>query len=144
MSRASQASFQRLLAASRELRQRLTDLRRTLSGCDDGRQVAALLDDVHERLTARFRHEEEGGYLGEVVAVAPGRLGEATRLRRQHGELLADLARLEEMAERCRDPSQWNELRAAAALFRSELERHERAETELVQETLTTDLGAQD
>jgi hypothetical protein len=137
-------TFERLLASGRELRSTVADLPRNLAECQDRDQVMVLLDDLHERLSRRFRREEEGGYLSEVLTDAPRLTGEAGRLRGQHGALLERLERLEEMAQRCSDAAQWQELRAAARRFRDALARHEQAENALVEEIVTTDLGGPD
>ncbi|HVS14809.1 MAG TPA: hypothetical protein VMV46_12850 [Thermoanaerobaculia bacterium] len=137
-------TFERLLASGRELRTTVAELPRSLAECEDRGQVMALLDDLHERLSRRFEREEAGGYLSEVLTDAPRLTREAGRLRGQHGELLERLDRLEAMAERCSEATEWQELTAAASRFRDALARHEQAENALIEEIVTTDLGGPD
>jgi hypothetical protein len=137
-------SFERVLRAGRELRGSLAELRQLLSNCKDPTIALARLDDLHRSLEAHFRFEEAGGYLRDVLAQAPGSAVEAGRLRAQHATLLAALDRLQAEVEGCLETPRWEGARAAFARFREELERHERAEVHLVQESVLTDLGAED
>jgi hypothetical protein len=137
-------SFERVLRAGHELRRSLAKLRQLLAACRDPTAPLALLDDLHRQLEAHFRFEEAGGYLRDVLAQAPGHAVEAGRLQAQHAALLGGLDRLQAEVEGCLEAPRWASVRAAFARFREELERHERAEIHLVQESVLTDLGAED
>lgn len=97
------------------------------------------------RLAEHFAWEEAGGYLHEIFAAAPEFAVRAESLGRQHASLLAEFDRLVADLRALEPPfGSWSEAgdRFEGLLVR--LERHESAETELIQQTVRQAVGTKD
>ena len=105
---------------------------------DDARLVLA---DLRDTLDGHFALEEEGGYLSEVLSIAPHHGRAVARLASEHDRLRTRLALLvaEALMARSRES-----LRENVADFLARLAEHERRENEIVQVTFSTDVPAVD
>ena len=111
----------------------------------DATEVKRLMTDLCDHVRSHFEHEEEGGYLHEVLEHAPRLTNLAEKLLQQH-------ATLSEIAEKLcwhvkTEPSEgtwWKELEEMFDDFSKQLLKHEAQEDGLVQEAFTQDIGTGD
>ncbi len=115
-----------------------------LGGAEDEEALAVLLADFDEYLRKHFASEERnGGLFASVVAHAPRRQHAVEALRREHDELLEDVAALQrELAEPEGKASE--ALRRRVRAFVAKLSRHEQREDGLLQDALQRELRGQD
>ena len=108
-------------------------------------EIGALVTQLLDRLAAHFRNEEQGGYFDEVMAAAPRFHARVDLLVRQHcflKELLESLRR--RVNAGARSQASWLEAQAIFERFLRNFQEHEAAETKLLQEAYTDDLGQGD
>lgn len=111
---------------------------------DHVRQALALLDSFETALREHFAFEEEGGYLADVLEVAPRLSRRARRLEQSHAGFQARLERLLELARNATGaPDKWARARRELARFLASLREHEDAENTLVRQAFN-DLGRGD
>jgi hypothetical protein len=94
-----------------------------------------LIDSLTRSLSAHFVVEESDGYFGTVASERPALAERVARLTAEHGEMLETLGRLRVIST---TEARWPELSAPLLELVAQLERHERAETELMREFFDT------
>ena len=99
---------------------------------------------LSSHLKTHFAFEEFGGFMEEVVCASPNASPQVERLKQDHQTILAESERLCRMARRGSSSSETSQLRKKILHLLELLNRHEHAETELVQRVLTDDLGTTD
>jgi hemerythrin len=107
--------------------------------------ASTLLDELVERISTHFAHEEQGGYYSHVVEVAPWRIPAVNELKRQHADLLRIALRIAQGARMANESLLWCE--AVRKEFNEFLRRcveHEARENRLVQEIYALDIAASD
>ncbi len=107
--------------------------------------ASTLLDELVERISTHFAHEEHGGYYSHVVEVAPWRIPAVNELKRQHADLLRIALRIAQGARMANESLLWCE--AVRKEFNEFLRRcveHEARENRLVQEIYVLDIAASD
>lgn len=114
------------------------ELLQTEFSWDDARLALA---GLQERLNTHFTLEEDGGYLAEVLAVAPQHAPAVAKLASEHDRLRMRIALLvgEALVAHTRES-----LRENVADFFVRLLDHARREDEIVQATFATDSPACD
>ena len=95
-------------------------------------------------LKTHFAFEEFGGFMEEVVCASPNASPQVERLKQDHQTILAESERLCRAARRRSSSSETSQLRKQILHLLELLNRHEHAETELVQRVLMDDLGTTD
>lgn len=111
---------------------------RTLIDCEfswDEARVA--LSDLRRTLLLHFALEEAGGYLAEVLSLAPEHAVTIARLEFDHQLMRSDLTRL--LAEAVAEPAR-EDLRRSVHGFLTVLATHEHGENAIVQSVLMADL----
>ncbi|MFQ5731124.1 MAG: hemerythrin domain-containing protein [Planctomycetaceae bacterium] len=97
------------------------------------------------RVREHFENEEKGGYFREILELAPRFSNEADRLQREHAELLDVAEQLAENIHHAQDSEIWRKaIQSDFEAFLCRCERHEAAETRLVQDAYLQDIGAMD
>jgi hypothetical protein len=108
-------------------------------------EVLETFNRLRDELLEHFRHEELGGYFGDAVELAPRLKARADVLLQQHPDLANHLDRLRMLAERGRSTEiWWHAVTEEYASFYDAFDRHERSETELLQEVYTQDVRNED
>ncbi|MBI1314624.1 hypothetical protein GC176_25305 [bacterium] len=138
-----------LLAEHQELMQKISELRQFwLEVCELGMgpkcfELADRIASIREHLQEHFDAEEQGGYLGPALRLAPQFADEAEVLRAQHAEFLT---RLDSMGTRLRtgDHEVWNCMCGEVDAFVADLLKHEHHENAIVQAAFNEDNGAGD
>ena len=124
----------RMLDEHRGLRSMVAELR---SACDAGAWSGGRMHERARRLAAmaaeHFAHEEDGGYMADVIASCPWMARAADRLLREHAFMR------EELMVMCEAPHTLTRARLMALL--DLLSRHEREENAMVQELWLQDMG---
>ena len=95
-------------------------------------------------LKTHFAFEEFGGFMEEVVGASPNSSPQVERLKQDHQTILAESERLCRMTGGKSASSETSQLRKKILHLLELLNRHEHAETELVQRVLMDDLGTTD
>ena len=106
--------------------------------------MAICFKDLREALESHFFFEEKDGYFNSALSAAPWLADDAGRLLRQHALFLEELGHIEAILIPGRRVGTRQELRAAFALFRRRLERHEDRENRLLQSAFCRDISAGD
>jgi iron-sulfur cluster repair protein YtfE (RIC family) len=110
-------------------------------------KLASALRDFQSHLLQHFALEEQNGYLMEAADEAPQYAQRLEELQLQHGEMLG---RITDLRRRVRsntgtEPAEvWSQMSATFESFLGELNRHETAENEIVQQAFDEDTGAAD
>jgi hypothetical protein len=99
------------------------------------------IDQLQELLVEHFRNEEEGGYMVEVLAVAPNHNHKVETLLGEHAVMLK---RVGELAGQARQDVDHDTYGDRVMQLLGMLTTHEQTETSLWQATLWTDIGAGD
>ena len=86
-------AWKSMLEDHRELMQQITDVREWAKQVSDFGvphfgELGSRLQPLRDALAKHFQEEEAGGYLSEVLAIAPRYSREADKLQQQHGDLL--------------------------------------------------------
>lgn len=131
------AAAEQLLAEHRRVQEAIASLRRA----EDLRELARQARELRTLLVGHFLAEEVPGSFYDWVRTAATRhLERLSRLLAEHEALLAELDALAARAEACLAGPVAAVL-TEARRFADRLERHERAEDEVLVDTLYTDLG---
>jgi hypothetical protein len=96
---------------------------------------------LRDCLRSHFKLEETGGYLDGVIEKRPGMLRAVRKLEEQHGTILTELERVEDA---CSVKAPIDEIERLALRGLDLLQKHEFAESDLIQEALGSDLGVAD
>jgi hypothetical protein len=96
---------------------------------------------LRDTLRSHFRLEETDGYLEAVMEKRPGLARSIGKLEEQHTQILSDLERVEDA---CRGSAPIDEIERLALRGLDLLQKHEFAESDLIQEALGSDLGVCD
>ena len=143
---ASETRAEQIRREHDELRQLLGSVRRTLADrLETVASVAEKLSELCEHVETHFAEEETGGFFDQVLEKEP-RFGERTQaLQNEHVQLLAAVRKLAETSRAEGDSDDWW-LRVEGEFheFSKDLMRHESKENELLQDTLSVDIGAAD
>ena len=109
-----------------------------------GQAAARLRGEVDRLPGALERHfeREEEGVFRMMEAEHPEWSGALDALRREHGEILAALESIREGARSLRDPGLVAGIRDGLGAVLAKLRNHEHRETELIQESVSRDLGS--
>lgn len=126
------ARFALLAAEHHTLQGRAASLRVLLERDFSWDEARIALSELRGALEAHFFLEEAGGYLSEVLAVAPEHHLTVAKLESDHSRMQGGLAALlcEALVARSRE-----DLRRNVGAFLATLAAHERRESELVQAT---------
>ncbi len=109
---------------------------------DSHSDLLEFVADASQLLEAHFAFEEAGGYLSDVLAIAPRLSDRAARLQRDHDHLAARFSKLATYARGMRATYQnWKRLGMAIGEFTQDLRLHESEENRLIQEAFLDDLG---
>ncbi len=149
-------SIRRTVREHEDLHRRLSEIRARVeavsSGSKGGDPAASLggllaaLGEFRTLLAAHFAFEEETGLPDELALKVPHLSEKALALRGEHQEILRDLAALSEQGRRTA-PSRPEEMAGfgdrVLGLI-SEISRHEKNETKLIQDAYLDDLGSPD
>jgi RNA polymerase-binding transcription factor DksA len=104
--------------------------------------TVTLLGDLERELARHFRLEEEGGYLAEVLSVAPRHSRRASTLAREHERFRKDVAVILERARQAGPSSpEWETIDAQLREFSEALLAHEEAENEIIADAWLDDHG---
>lgn len=107
--------------------------------------LMALLGDLARELPEHFAREERGGYLADVLAIAPRLSHRAAALQTDHAELLESALLLQDRArEATGAPGAWALVEAEFSKLAARLLEHEDAEGALVREAFATDVSPSD
>ncbi|MES1185282.1 MAG: hemerythrin domain-containing protein [Myxococcales bacterium] len=96
-------------------------------------EAPRLLEDLRAELSVHFSAEEADSYFGTIVEESPSLAPRIGQLKQEHESMLVALVALGLLAD---DATRATELARAARLLIAELERHERAESQLIAELL--------
>lgn len=111
----------------------------------NAREVLVRLAELRDTLKDHFANEEEHGLLPDSSTNAPRLEAKADQLLKQHEELLERLsAVITTVPVTSENPSAWSAAKGHFEDFRKQLERHERAEIDLVQTASGVNLGVGD
>lgn len=148
--------YEQVVQEHRELHEVMEELRKTfreLAATHEdhakyGEKVPRLIEALGEmqtQLTQHFATEEDGGYMAEVLKVAP-RFGEhAKKLQRQHEEFLGTLAHLRRRVQEFHpDKDRWTNIEEQFDRLLENLKVHEQQENDMLQEAYEEDVGAAD
>lgn len=147
---ASPTAFQEMLTEHAELMIQLAMLLKWWNevqqlGIPRFGEMGGRLSDLRKQLKVHFDDEEAGGYMSDVLALAPHLSSRAEKLRGQHRQLLT---MLDEFISKLRanEPSfgGWIETRQQLDEFLTALREHEVAENNLVQSAFDDDAAAVD
>ena len=109
------------------------------------RKTQALLEGFDSALRDHFAVEEEGGYLADILKVAPRLSRRAAHLEQNHKEFSERLESLLALARYAVEaPDDWERVRTGLEGFLQALRAHEDKENELVHEAFLDDLGSGD
>ena len=140
-----QQEHQMIGAAAKELQDLV---RRPLSPHEERsdwlNSVRDSLFSLGSHLKTHFAFEEFGGFMEEVVGASPNASPQVERLKQDHQTILAESERLCRMARGGSPSSETSQVRKKILHLLELLNRHEHAETELVQRVLMDDLGTTD
>jgi len=128
--------FTAILRDHEHLGTTLKELRAMCSALEAQRSVpdaSRLLQDLRADLSGHFAAEEAESYFGTIVEESPSLAPRIGELKHEHESMLVALVALGLLAD---DPTRANELARAARLLIAELERHERAESQLIGQLL--------
>ena len=130
--------FTVVMREHRDLRHTVADLRRMCAALEDGLELKAdsrsppsLLGELQSDLSEHFAMEEAEAYFGTVVAEAPTLDARVAELKVEHVLMLHGVGVLCSIAS---DRSRWPELPRPTRELLSLIERHERAESQLLGE----------
>jgi iron-sulfur cluster repair protein YtfE (RIC family) len=148
--------IQQVMEEHRQLKELLAELRAFLEqprpeiGEDGAHPWAAELSkklvSLHDELFRHFRYEEEGGMVEELSRNHPEQSRKIDEVVDEHPQILAEVRQLMaatlaySVGQQPDDPS----LRRRIIALLERLDRHERAETELIQSVEYQDVGAAD
>jgi hypothetical protein len=126
--------IERLRSAARSRPEHMPDERWRAMALEETRKL-------RDTLRSHFRLEETDGYLEAVIEKRPGLMRSIRKLEEQHKQILSDLERIEEA---CRKKASVEEIERLALRGLDLLQKHEAAESDLIQEALGSDLGVCD
>ena len=129
-----------------QLRQLFLEIRRQLRhGPIDILGATAMMEELAERLSAHFAHEEDGGYLQSVIEIAPRLSQRVKALKAEHVSLQLAAETLAQQIPLAQEtPIWWQAIRFEFVELARRCLVHEHSENALVQEAYTDDLGARD
>lgn len=111
-------------------------------------QFVGMLEDLRDHLALHFALEEAYGYFDEPLEVDPRLSSRAKVLRSQHRDLYLAACDLIELAMQLHDGGNVRllakQLVDEYSNFESQLNRHEQAENELIQQAWDDDIGVGD
>lgn len=105
-----------------------------------------LLRDFKTGLQRHFDLEEEGGFMSEVVRIAPHNLDAVKKLETEHAQMIVDLEGILEDLKNLenRDDLKLDRVRSRIGEFFALIESHEAAEGDLLESTYLQDEGMAD
>jgi hypothetical protein len=146
-------AFEEALREHSELRDSIEEMRKFLEGPrpEIGQKgyhtwasdLSGRLVGLHDKLFRHFRNEEETGVLKDLERLAPQATSKISAFEGEHGEILAGVRDVMNatlsysVGEEPLDPK----LRQRIRMILDQTAEHERAETDLIQDLLYSDLG---
>lgn len=105
--------------------------------------LAGRLVGLHDKLFRHFRSEEEGGLLEELSRLHPRASGKIEKLGGEHSEILEGLRKVMSAALRYSEGKEPEDprLRQRVRRILEQASRHEKVETDMIQELIYSDLG---
>jgi hemerythrin len=94
--------------------------------------LANRLEEFEDLLLLHFAAEEAEGFVGSLTTDEPRQLERIDQLQQEHGSLVEELDRLQELARSC--SAEYAELPAALERFLARLDIHDREETSVMEE----------
>jgi len=119
----------------------------TLDGFQEHKmQLLLRLRDFQNHLLKHFDLEEVGGFMEDIVKIAPHSANEVERLEREHEKFLSDLRQILNDVKRAANPESPSFVAACRHLEElfSLIDDHEARERELLQVSYLQDLGTGD
>ena len=140
------AYYEQLREEHRELHEALQTIDRELRSVQRTQQaVDSLIWRFAELIESHFSHEEDGGYMQDAIQRAPRLANRASRLLRQHTELLEEATKLQMLARSgLESAAWWQQIELDFGRLRDRLLDHEHKENALVQEAFNRDIAASD
>jgi len=150
------AYFEKIRSQQVDLRRSVTAIRTGIEYAVEGEPetvgrgagpgtMRVLLRILRRELTNHFDLKESGGYLEEVVLLAPRLSRSVAALREEHRELLQ---RLDEIIGHTQldapEEIDWLHIRGLFLAFTDDVERHEQSENDIVSHAFMDDIGSGD
>lgn len=105
-------------------------------------EMGARVRQFREQLTEHFADEERGGYLKAALLKLPQFENQAKNLRKQHEQFLDKLDSLDARLHKCEDEFRcWQDVRKEIEEFIDQLQKHEVAETAIVETAINEEIG---
>ena len=138
--------FEDIRREHEELRELLGEIHQMLAKrLEAVANVSEMLASLGDHVETHFAEEETAGFFDDVTDRAPRLSDRIDALRRDHLELLATVRQLNEVAGSGDGSADWWErLESAFHEFSKDLMHHESAESEILIEAYTDDIGAAD
>ncbi len=131
-----------------EVSSQLSDLRQFWEQVDQLGQgpqyeeMGARLRQFRQQMAEHFADEERGGYLKAALHKLPQFEKQAENLRKQHSQFLDKLDSLDARLHKYEDEFHcWQEVRNEIEDFVEQLEKHEIAETAIVESAINEEIG---
>ncbi len=131
-----------------EVSSQLSDLRQFWEQVDQLGQgpqyeeMGARLRQFRQQMSEHFADEERGGYLKAALHKLPQFEKQAENLRKQHSQFLDKLDSLDARLHKCEDEFHcWQDVRNEIEDFVEQLEKHEIAETAIVESAINDEIG---
>ncbi len=137
----SQAIAKAVLREHAELDRQTSKLRQILSENFDWRKLESMLASLEQSVFRHFELEETGGYMNEILEIAPHCKGEVEKLLSEHRGMREDLR----MARhRLIDSRDRENMRDFLGEWFALLDDHERRENLITLRVFNTDMGGGD
>ena len=138
--------FERIVGEHANLRDLLGEMHRIIAGRSESvDNVVKSLDSLIDYLRRHFQHEEDGGFFGEIAALAPRLSERAEEVCREHVELLTAIESFRDTARGgTATGAWWERLNSEFHRLMKDLMHHERREQDLLQEAFNVDIGTGD
>ena len=139
-------SFEAMRAERRGLAEQMVEVRQSLFSENRTRnQVDDQMTRLAELVASHFCHEEEGGYLSDVLERAPRLTSQAVHLQEQHETLLEEIEKLRLLVHSgMESEAWWARIETDFHRFSSRLMEHEQAENRLLLQAYDDDVGTSD
>ena len=103
------------------------------------------LERLHQCIRILFAHEEENGYMHDVVQRAPRYAERVNRLLEEHGQILSNIESLRDRLSGTGETfAAWHDVQSQFADFAARLSEHEARENSILQKAYTSDIGTKD
>ena len=107
--------------------------------------VRSTIGRLRQCVESLFAHEEESGYMREVVQRAPRFSERVEQLLEEHSHILGNIKSLCDQVNWIREgPVPWDDIKCKFADFAACLSKHETRENSILQKAYTSDIGTKD